>query len=68
MVTEFGLTPGSFEGGTGDPALFTRGDDTIVTPSRWSRDRLVDWGFPDGKIEGRPTRRGRRCLRPPASR
>ncbi len=51
MVTEFGLTPGSFEGGTGDPALFTRGDDTIVTPSRWSRDRLVDWGFPDGKIE-----------------
>ncbi len=51
MVMEFGLTPGSFEGGIGDPALFTRRDDTIVTPSRWSRDRLLDWGFPDGKVE-----------------
>ncbi len=51
MVTELGLTPKSFEGGDPYAAFFTRDDNAIVTPSRWSRDRLVEWGFPETKID-----------------
>lgn len=29
---------------------FTRGDDVIVTPSRWSRARLIEFGFPAEKV------------------
>lgn len=45
MVTECGLLPECFD--TPDPVLadFTRGANRIVTPSRWSRDRLVDYGL-----------------------
>jgi len=45
MVTECGLVPECFDAPPTDPAAFTRGDNRIVTPSRWSRDRLVDYGL-----------------------
>ncbi len=51
MVTEIGLSPSNFEGGGSGSTFFTRDDNAIVTPSRWSRDRLVDWGFPEAKID-----------------
>jgi glycosyltransferase involved in cell wall biosynthesis len=45
MVTEFGLTAKSFADGEPDLASFTDGGNAIVTPSRWSRDRLAEFGF-----------------------
>ena len=49
MVTELGLTGGSFAT-PGRELFFTRDNNIIVTCSRWSRERLVDWGFPEAKI------------------
>lgn len=49
MVTEFGLGERSFDAPVADVAAFTRDGNGIVTPSCWSRDRLVDFGFaPEG--------------------
>lgn len=45
MVTECGLVPECFDAEPADPGAFTRGGNRIVTPSRWSRDRLVDHGL-----------------------
>lgn len=55
MVTEIGLSGVNFEGGDADPGRidlkpFTRGANRITTCSAWSRDRLVDYGFPADKI------------------
>lgn len=55
MVTELGLGEKSFEGaGPGrvvDRAAYTAGHNRIVTPTHWSRDRLVDFGFDAAGIE-----------------
>ena len=49
MVTECGLVDDCFDAPPADPQAFTRGDNRIITPSAWSRDRLVDGGMdPDG--------------------
>ena len=45
MVPEFGLTAKSFGDGEPDLASFTDGSNAIVTPSRWARDRLAEFGF-----------------------
>jgi glycosyltransferase involved in cell wall biosynthesis len=45
MVTECGLVDDCFDAPPPDPQAFTRGDNRIVTPSAWSRDRLVDGGM-----------------------
>jgi glycosyltransferase involved in cell wall biosynthesis len=45
MVTECGLVDDCFDTPPTDPAAFTRGANRIVTPSTWSRDRLVDYGI-----------------------
>ena len=45
MVTECGLVDDCFDAPPPDPRAFTRGDNRIVTPSAWSRDRLVDGGM-----------------------
>lgn len=50
MVTEMGLTEKSFEAGAAQSDAFTRGANAIVTPTRWSRDRLLDWGFAPDKV------------------
>lgn len=55
MVTEIGLSRINFEDGGAasgkiDLKPFTRGDNRITTCSAWSRDRLVDFGFPGDKI------------------
>ena len=44
-VTEFGLTDRSFVDATLPLAAYTDGGNLVVTPSRWSRDRLIDRGF-----------------------
>lgn len=51
MVTELGLGEKSFEGGAPDRAAYTAGGNRIVTPTNWSRDRLVDFGFDAAGIE-----------------
>jgi glycosyltransferase involved in cell wall biosynthesis len=44
-VTEFGLTDRSFADASLPLAAYTDGGNLVVTPSRWSRDRLIDRGF-----------------------
>ena len=51
MVTELGLGDKSFEGGEPDLAAYTAGGNRIITPTNWSRDRLVDFGFDAAGIE-----------------
>ncbi len=51
MITEFGLKPDSFERKCVDTTFFTRDDNAIVTSSRWSRERIVEWGFPEAKVD-----------------
>jgi glycosyltransferase involved in cell wall biosynthesis len=51
MVTEFGLSPRSFADGTPDLASYTSDGNFIVTPSRWARERLIDFGFAPEGIE-----------------
>lgn len=50
MVTEAGLVPECFDEATPELAAFTRDDNRIVTPSRWSRDRLVEHGLDGDRI------------------
>jgi glycosyltransferase involved in cell wall biosynthesis len=45
MVTECGLVDECFDVPPTDPQVFTRDDNRIITPSAWSRDRLVDGGM-----------------------
>ena len=44
LVTEFGLDKKSFSE-TADIGSYCRNDNLIVTPSNWSRDRIVEFGF-----------------------
>ncbi len=45
MVTECSLVEACFDAPLGDRAPFTQGANRIITPSNWSRDRLVEHGF-----------------------
>lgn len=45
VVTEFGLSEKSFPGGLADVPAFTREDRCVVTPTHWSRQRLLEVGF-----------------------
>lgn len=51
MVTELGLSEKSFESNAPDLATYTAGGNRIVTPTNWSRDRLIDFGFDAAGIE-----------------
>ncbi len=44
MVTELGLVPSNFVPGT-DLGFFTRGENVVVVPAAWTRDRIVEAGF-----------------------
>lgn len=49
VVTEFGLGPGSFAPDCQDASAFTRDANCVVTPSSWTRVKLIDAGMdPDG--------------------
>ncbi len=49
MVTEFGLSA-RVKPLLLDPSEYTRGDDLVVTPSNWSRDKLLHAGFQERKV------------------
>ena len=50
MVTEVGLEPGCFMAPIGDLAALTCDGNRVVTPTNWSRDRLVDYGLPHDRV------------------
>ena len=45
VVTEFGLSAKSFAGPVPDPTVFTGVGRSVVTPTQWSRQRLLDFGL-----------------------
>ncbi len=50
-VTELGPGENSFAAGVEDPGLYCRdASEFIVTPTRWSRDRLAEYGFAADRI------------------
>jgi glycosyltransferase involved in cell wall biosynthesis len=49
-VTELGYESGSLQNPEIPLTDFTRGENLLVTPSRWSRDRLIDFGFDEGRV------------------
>lgn len=49
-VTELGYTSNNLSNPDQDLACFTSGENLVVTPSRWSRDRLIDFGFDEAKV------------------
>jgi glycosyltransferase involved in cell wall biosynthesis len=50
MTGEFGFAETDFVGQASDLEAFYRGDNRIVTPSHWSKEKLVEHGFPDEKV------------------
>lgn len=48
IITEMGLGTKSLI--PADPAAFTRGDRVVVTPTAWSRDRIVEHGIDPARI------------------
>lgn len=50
VVTEFGLSEKSFDPPGLAPAALTQGEDIVVTPTRWSKARLLDYGFDADKV------------------
>ena len=51
VVTEFGLSDKSFEPSDLNPKRLTEGEDFVITPSHWSRARLLDYGFAPDKVQ-----------------
>ena len=50
MVTEFGVDSASFVPGSPAPAAFTEGRHWVVTPSNWSKNKLVAAGMNPAQI------------------
>jgi glycosyltransferase involved in cell wall biosynthesis len=50
IVTEFGPIEANFEPTHLRPEQITKGEDIVVTPSSWARERLLDWGFEADKV------------------
>ena len=50
MVTELGLTPDSLAVDAERYSFFTRDENAIVTPTAWSRDRIIERGFAAEKV------------------
>ena len=50
MVTECWLVDPCFDRVPVEQAAFTRDANRIVTPSRWARERLIDYGFDGDRI------------------
>jgi len=50
MVTELGMSSGCFIPQYQQLSAFTNGENRIVTPTNWSKARLVEYGFEEAKI------------------
>lgn len=49
-VTELGYDRASLAHPDQNLAEITAGENLVITPTRWSRDRLLDFGFAEGKV------------------
>ena len=49
LVTEFGLDANCFTSGA-DLAAYVADGNKVVTPSAWSRQRMLDYGFPERSV------------------
>ena len=49
IVTEFGLDVGSFTA-SADAVSYAAAGHKVVTPSEWSRQRMLDYGFPEESV------------------
>ncbi len=49
-ITELGFDQGSLFNPQQSLGEITSGDNIVVTSSRWSRDRLIDFGFQENKV------------------
>ncbi|PLK48559.1 glycosyltransferase [Uliginosibacterium sp. TH139] len=49
-VTELGYQRSNLKDPATSPEQITAGNNLLVTPSRWSRDRLLDFGFAEDKL------------------
>ena len=50
IVTEFGLVETDFVSRSGNIQDYLKNDDQIIVPSIWSRDKTIEYGFPESKI------------------
>ena len=50
MVTALGVNPVQFPAADTSVNEFCGGDDFVVTPSNWSRQKLLEYGFPAEKV------------------
>lgn len=50
MTGEFGLRPDSFVDGSPDIEFFCGGANEVVVPSRWSKMKLLEAGFPEARV------------------
>jgi glycosyltransferase involved in cell wall biosynthesis len=49
-ITELGFTQNNLSNHNLTPIDFTQSNNLVVTSSRWSRDRLIDFGFSEDKV------------------
>lgn len=54
MITELGLSPDSFAPGDDRSPFFTRDENSIVTSTGWSRDRIIEYGFDRDRVKTIP--------------
>jgi glycosyltransferase involved in cell wall biosynthesis len=55
LVTEMGLNPNKFTSRENvNKKIFTQHENLIVTPSKWSKDRLCEYGFEESKVKVLP--------------
>jgi glycosyltransferase involved in cell wall biosynthesis len=50
MVTNFGFSQNDFQAGGGFSPASLRDQDIIVTPSEWSRQKIIRFGFPHERV------------------
>jgi len=50
MVTNFGFSQNDFQGAQGYEARNLREQDIVVTPSKWSREKILRFGFPADRV------------------
>ena len=49
-ITEVGFDQRSFSNPELSPDAYTQDNNLVITSSRWSRDRLIDYGFSEDKV------------------
>lgn len=50
MTAEYGVSEQSFKNATHPVEMFCSGNDKIIVPSNWSRERFLEYGFPESGV------------------